>query len=334
MLGVLLPCTLLGILLFGTSLSSLAEAGSGWAYFGVAHLSGYVLPVIISLPILWPWASHWQEPRRVAAFRRFHIAESRKLSQLLTRYLAPYGHVFTLADRRIHLSWTVQIPLFLWQLSFIHFRPRTVRDAGRLKLLGRLLGQRVRLNGNWLVSYRKLFAIRSSDEYWRACVDSLLEPSDRVLVDISESSDALEWELSQCVERMADRTILLAEEDQREIVESWMGLGGLVHAALRTLPPFVHRKGRIVGEEAFRSLIAERLIATRYPSQPASFLRTCASFAGNLSISLAVAIATVIVVTPFYLPSLTVRYSPFRWQLEQVYFAEKTLADRPSRISI
>ena len=84
----------------------------------------------------------------------------------------------------------------------------------------------MRLNGNWLVSYRKLFAIRSSDEYWRACVDSLLEPSDRVLVDISESSDALEWELSQCVERMADRIILLASENQREIVESWMGLGG------------------------------------------------------------------------------------------------------------
>ena len=266
------------ILLFGTSLSSLAQVGSDWTYFGAALVSGFVLPVIISLPILWPWASHWREPRRIVAFRRFHIAENRKLSKLLTRYLAPYGHVFTLADTRIHLSWTVRIPLFLGQLSFIHFRPRTVRDAGRLKLLGRLLGQRVRLNLNWLVSYRKLFEIRLSDEYWRACVDSLLERSDLVLVDISQPSDALEWGLSQCVERLPDRTKLLAAEDQREIVESWMGSGGHVHAALRVLPLLAHRKGRIVGEEAFRSLIAERLVATRYPSQPSSFLRTCASF--------------------------------------------------------
>ena len=133
MLGVLLPGTLLGILLFGTSLSSLAQVGSDWAYFGAALVSGFVLPVIISLPILWPWASHWREPRRIVAFRRFHIAENRTLSKLLTRYLAPYGHVFTLADTRIHLSWTVRIPLFLGQLSFIHFRPRTVRDAERLK---------------------------------------------------------------------------------------------------------------------------------------------------------------------------------------------------------
>jgi hypothetical protein len=328
LLGVLLPATLLGILIFGSSLSSDAQVGSWKAYFSAAVVSGYVLPVIISLPILWPWAAHWREPRRIVAFRRFHVVENRQLRKLLTRYLAPYGHVFTLADTSIHLSWTVRIPLLLGQLSFIHFRPRSVRDAGRLKLLGRLLGQRVRLNVNWLVSYRKLFAIRSSDEYWRACVDSLLERSDLVLVDISLPSDALEWELSRCIERMPDRTILLAAEEQRAVVESWMGSGGPPRAALRALPLFVHRHGRVVGEETFRSLIAQQLIATRYPSPPAPFLRTCASFAGNLSTSLAVAIATVIVVMPFYLPSLTVRYSPFRWQLEQVYFAEKTLADQ------
>jgi hypothetical protein len=327
LLGALLPFTLLAILIFGASLAWLAEVGSRWAYFGAAFVSGFVLPVIISLPILWPWASHWREPRRIVAFRRFHIAENRKLSKLLTRYFAPYGHVFTLADTRIHLSWTVRIPLFLGQLSFVHFRPRTVRDRGRLKLLSRLLGQRVRLNVNWLVSYRKLFAIRSSDEYWRACVDLLLERSDLALIDISQPSDALEWELLQCVERMPGRTILLAAEDQREIVERWMGLGGNMQDSIRKLPLFLHRKGRIVEEEEFRSLIAQRLVTMRYPSQPVSFLRTCASFAGNLSTSLAVAIATVILVTPFYLPWLALRYSPFRWQLEQVYYAEATLAD-------
>jgi hypothetical protein len=328
LLGVLLPCTLLGMLLFGANLGGLAQVGSGWAYFGAALVSGFVLPVIMCLPILLPWASRWHEPRRIIAFRRFHIAENRKLSKLLTRYLAPYGHVFTLADTRIHLSWTVRIPLFLGQLSFIHFRPRTVRDEGRLRVLVRLLEHRVRLNVNWLVSYGKLFAIRSSDEYWRACVDSLLKRSDLVLADISHPSDALEWELSQCIERMPDRTILLAVEDQQEIVESWMGSGGQLHAALRTLPLFVHGKGRVADEETFRSLIAERLVATRYPSPPSPFLRTFLSFAGNLSSSLAVAIATVLVVTPFYLPSLTVRYSPFWWQVEEVYYGEKTLADR------
>jgi hypothetical protein len=267
----------------------------------------------------------WHSPdRRISPVSHRRESQAQQAAHPLSRAVRTR---FTLADTRIHLSWTVRIPLFLGQLSFIHFRPRTVRDAGRLKLLGRLLGQRVRLNVNWPVSYRKLFAVRSSDEYWRACVDSLLEHSDLVLVDISQPSDALEWELSQCVERLPDRTILLAAEDQREVVESWMGSGGHGHAALRMLPLFAHRNGRIVGEEAFRSLVAERLVATCYPSQPSSFLRTCASFAGNLSTSLAVAIATVIVVSPFYLPSLTVRYSPFRWQLEQVYYTEKTLAD-------
>ena len=49
MLGVLLPCTLLGILLFETSLTSLAQVGSGWAYFSAALVSGFVPPVSLSL---------------------------------------------------------------------------------------------------------------------------------------------------------------------------------------------------------------------------------------------------------------------------------------------
>lgn len=327
LIGLLLPCTLLGILIFGVSLAWLAEVGSAGAYFLAAFISGFVLPVIICLPILWPWAAHWREPRRIIAFRRFHIAENRKLSRLLTRYLAPYGHVFTLADERIHISWTVRIPLFLGQLSFIHFRPRIVRDAGRLKVLGRLLGQRVRLNVNWLVSYRKLFAIRSSDEYWRACVELLLERADLALIDISEPSEALQWEVSQCLERMPGRTILLAAEDQREIGEQWIASAAAVQPALRNLPLFLHKKGKMFREKQFRSLIAQQLLTSRYPSPRVPFLHTCASFGGNLSISLAVAIATVVVAAPFYLPSFTARHSPFRWQLEQVYYAESSLRD-------
>jgi hypothetical protein len=43
------PLYLLGILLFETSLTSLAQVGSGWAYFSAALVSGFVPPVSLSL---------------------------------------------------------------------------------------------------------------------------------------------------------------------------------------------------------------------------------------------------------------------------------------------
>jgi hypothetical protein len=322
---LVLPITSISAPLIALSAGSNSYLGWSWIYPIAGYFAGFVLPVLLSLPVLLPSAVHWRNPRRIVVFRRFHIAENMALGRALTRYLARYGHVFTLADRRLHLHWTVRIPLLLGQLSLLHFRPRRIDNDGRLEALSRLLAQRVRLNVNWMVSYGKLFALRTSDEFWRASVRLMLDHADLAVIDLSESSESLLWEIDECLKSLPGRTIFLAGHEKYGPAVEWIEGIAATRPDLDNSPLFAHRKGRILEEESFRLSIAERLHQAGRASAPMS-RHTWASFASAKSMSLVVSVLTLVLIAPFYFPGFTARISPLQWQLEEVYFGGSSSA--------
>jgi len=203
-----------------------------WLYPLLAYVGCFALPVIAFLPVLAALALTWKSPHRIVVFRRFHTRyESRVLRRIAAQFFGRFGHVFTLADSQIHQRLWLRIPVVLGQLSFLQFHLQTVHSERGLGRLRRLLGRRWRLNLNWMVSFRKIFPVVSSDEFWQPCVEALLENADLVVMDISSLSDSLDWEIAQCSRRgLLPKTVLLIHQDhaadgdaRRETFEKQLG---------------------------------------------------------------------------------------------------------------
>src|SRR5262249_471618 len=153
----------------GVGIALLGALGVGmpetpdWIYPILVYAVFLAAPIVVFMPVIIPLAVTWRRPYQVVIFRRFNTtSESKPLRRIASRYLGRFGHVFTLADSKIHKSLLVRIPVLLGELSFLHFRLRRIHSASGLTKLKALLLQRWRLNMNWLVSFRKIFPIQSS----------------------------------------------------------------------------------------------------------------------------------------------------------------------------
>lgn len=156
------------------------------------------IPGFIASIFALPVALAWRCPKRFLVLRRFDDrAASKELNRVLNRYLAPAGHVYTLADQDIRIPWYIRFPLIFTQLIFLHFRQRQVRSRDGLKSFLTSMEVSWARNVNWIVARSKTFAIRSSDAVWREVVEALTDRVDAVLVDISRRSDHLAWEIDR-----------------------------------------------------------------------------------------------------------------------------------------
>ena len=319
---LLLAFVNMGVQGFAHNLIPIGEEPPFWTYPLLAYIGYFVLPAIVFLPILLPEALSWRDPRQIVVFRRFNTKEkNRALRRIATRHLGRFGHVFTLADRQIHRSWFVRIPALFGQLSFLHFRPRRVTTGRRLAALERLLNHRARLNLNWLVSFRKIFPIQSSDDYWRACVNALLEHADLVVMEVSDFSPAMSWEFQQCRDRqLLDRVILLADRERAGFATARIGeLWPAVAPPLETVL-FTYAHNQLNEPVALRQRVAD-ICRSRGVSftQPAS-LKMLASGAFTLAIGLLLAGVGIALTGPYLWPHQTARYSPIKTQVMTAYF--------------
>jgi hypothetical protein len=287
-------------------------------------LATVILPRLLFLPLLLPGALTWRDPRRIVVFRRFKTRErNRALRHIATRHLGRYGHVFTLADQEIHRSWFVRIPALFGQLSFLHFRPHNVTSERRLAALKQLLGRRAWLNLNWLVDLRKIFPIRLSDDYWQACVKALLDDADVVVMEVSNFSAALSWELHECERRgLLNRIILLAEREHAEPARTQLSgvFAGRSEPFERAL--FTYRGAELANPDALRLRIADicRQPLARLWQQ--STMQTLLSGLITLVTSLALATGAVAVSAPYVWPYQTAHYSPVKSQVTTAYFVD------------
>jgi hypothetical protein len=297
-----------------------------WTYPLLAFVGFIVLPITVFLPVIVPWAVMWKNPRRIVVFRRFHTRlENSALRRIVPKHLGPYGHVFTLSDTRIHRSVFVRVPLLLGQLNFLNFRLRRVHDERGIAELGEALERRWRLNVNWILSPRKIFPIETSDEYWQQCVGLLLEKADLIVMEVSNFSDAMAWEIAELGRRdLLKKTILLMRsdgdinEDPRLNLESKMGVQ---KAAI-----FTYKKTKIDAPKELHTRISA-VLATSVDAEPRVPLwQVFLTIAGNLSLSLILASAALLAVAPSLYPEWTARHSPFKSQVLTVYLYEGELS--------
>ena len=161
-----------------------------------------------------PIALLWRQPKRFLVLRRFDDqAASRTLNRALNRYLAPTGHVYTLADQDIRVHWYIRFPLIFTQLIFLHFRQGRIRSRSGMERFLKSMDVGWARNVNWIVARSKTFAIRCTDAVWREVVEALTTKVDAVLVDVSQRSDHLAWEIGRLISSgRLPRTIFMARQ--------------------------------------------------------------------------------------------------------------------------
>lgn len=329
---------LTGGFLAGVLVDALASATSPRliVYPFLGYLAFFVLPVLLSLPVLLPLALAWRQPRRIVVFRRFNRGrEGAALQRLINARFARFGHVFTLADASIKVPWTVRVPVLLGQLALVNFRPRMVDSERKLLGLQRLLGRLRWLNINWFVSLRKIFPVRASDEYWQRCVAVLLEHADLVVVDVSVPRDTLLWEITQGLDRgLAGRMIFLAARASEAESRAWLAGIAAKHPEIASAPIWWYGKRGVPDPAALRANVVQRLVVPTRPAPAPPFVSTLSSVAATLAWSSVLATVALVASAPYVFSEFTARHSPWRWQVYQAYLygeASSTALERMQR---
>lgn len=302
----LLSVTLLDKFL-GPARAILAVATIAWTVY---------VPWLTALPLVIPVGLCWRNPARILVFRRFHRhRENAALRSIVRRHLARFGHVFTLADTLVTMPWYVQFPVLLGQSTFMHFRPRRVRRAQDLDRLDALLRERRWLNVNWLLSIRKIFPIECSDEVWQACIARLLPTADLVLIDVSQPSVWIEWELSECARLgVMNRVLAIADRSSSSSAST---------EALGAVPLFRYlARGRFDDPVGFattvRTILAQTVPVVGEPAAWRQLAPRLGRAAGLMVLSLSVAL---FLASPYLFPQSVARWSPFSWQVVPAYFS-------------
>ena len=221
-----------------------------WAV--VLQLLG-IAAALLALPLI----LGWRDPARILLLRPFNRADhSRPLRALARREAAGYGHLYSLADSAIKVRWYVAVPVLLGQLGLMSFRLARLRHAADVAALGRRVKHVRRRNLNWVVAYSKVFAVRCVDEVWQQSVMELLSHSDAVLMDVTDVTDNMRWEIDALVAGgHVDDCLFLA-------------LRGREHEATATISLLLRRPvevfafdnaGRLAEPRAFRDQLASAI---------------------------------------------------------------------------
>ncbi len=117
----------------------------------------------------------------------------------------PYGIILWL------ITLIIIVPLLISVSSI--FRGKVSIES--VKQLARLLYS-VRFSQAWVASPRVMhpmvLLVRSSDHIWKSVVSALIKRADLVVMDLSESSDSLAWEVEICAEKASNKTLYFSKE--------------------------------------------------------------------------------------------------------------------------
>ena len=189
---------------------------------------------------------------RILLLRRFNdqLIE-RRLRAFVTRTLAPYGHVYALADRYFKLTPFGRIMTFnpagyvlralmgIWELLRGHWNPLTVAAPGstmqrvssarQFTRFCMRLNDRVNANGLTMTNKRRSIIVRTSDAWWRHVVLVLMRSSDAIVMDLSDAGAGSDWEI-ETLQRLGllARTVFVARQDATTLdakVLDWLANG-------------------------------------------------------------------------------------------------------------
>jgi len=276
----------------------------------LAYIGFFVIPFLLTLPVVLPLASTHKNVYRIVFFRKFNTSSNRHIRRYIRKVIGQYGHVFTLSDRMFKVKWYVRIPLFLGQFSFFHFRLATIRSSKGIDRLHTLLHHKGKLNVNWYLSRSKIFAIKTTDEYWKQTAKVLLEDANLVLFEITELTEALDWEVNTVVASgQGKKVIFTANPKYKSLAEEWKAKCDPIMGEPIPLIIYDHTQQK-ESEQALHTAIQNELV-----SQP---LGDSASLAENIfktvipraSGVVLLACVALLFISPYLFPRFAAKYSP------------------------
>ena len=246
---------------------------------------------------------------QILVFRKFHHDNSSKgIRKIVRKNLGKFGHVFTLADSKIKVSWYVKLPMLIGQTSLFHFRQRKISNTKDLDKFKEVIKKKGWLNVNWLLSATKIFPVRTSDDYWEETVLLLLEKVELILFDLSQITEAIEWELERIAKMgLFKKVVFIAPQEVIPHAKNYQEKYSILFR--KNIPLFfINKKNQLVDPALFEKIVSEKL-AYNYSKKDQindSYLKR------GLSIScffLLILMAGVFFLSPILFPSQIGKYS-------------------------
>jgi hypothetical protein len=230
-----------------------------FAYFAI-----FILPVFLLLPLLAPVIASWRTPRRILILRSFNRGwPNRALKRIARRNLSRLGHVYTLADADIAVPWVARASILFGQASLFSFRAKRLTSPASVAKLPHLLDRTWLRNLNWSLSFSKVFPLRSSDVVWRESIETLLPRMDAIVIDLSDTSPNVIWEVQRCQSLGLERRMIYLVSnnmDRDKVVACCSQAFGF---ALPHERIFVYGARAISAEGAFQRALAQLELAPR-----------------------------------------------------------------------
>ena len=229
----------------------------------------------------------WTRPYRVLLLRPFQSrAVSRSLKRFINKNVAFNGHTFTLADKFVKESRlgflntfiprgpedAILIPLFF--IPGVRQLKRWINVTGSrsYRFLQKRLRRRFTLNMFWVNSYTKILKVKSSDTWWKACIDLLMFSSHLIVVDLSWVKPGTEWELEKINTRdLEDKTVFVVAEENVEYARDVVAKFWPADEP----PPELHiyrKSGKLLDHEAFERDVARTIAESHLWQEPAAAL--------------------------------------------------------------
>lgn len=276
--GALVYLALLG----AVALAALDAAGAPFVSAPSERQFGYLGLAVLAPLAVWIAATALRrKPARVTLLRKFNERDlAEPLGRMIAKELRPFGHVAALSDtfiRRERFGWVqgallslsnpvaaawflVGLPIrFVWRLfDRSAMGPAVVLNARDYRHLAKRLRDRIGLNLQVALVAREALLIRTSDAWWRMVARLLLESSDAVVVDLSQVSAGLAWELDLILQEGAlKRCVFVSLWGKLDEAEAALKARGVDAPVFHYAPD-----GEIQRRRLFRAAMLEAMRAT------------------------------------------------------------------------
>ena len=172
------------------------------------------------------------------------------------------------------------------------------------------------LNINWMVSAQKIFPIKSDDLHWQECVSVLLEDASLIIVDVSNPREALQWEISQCVQtHLQGRLVFLCDREKAENGRAWIAKCAHDSPSIQSVPVFLYGARGLDDHVAFKAFVVETLSRSLVAEPAPSPRQLIFGLGVNVAASLLIAIGGTVAMAPYIFPEAAMQYSPSHWQI-------------------
>ena len=198
-----------------------------------------------------------RKPARVLLLRKFNVRHiGNALAAMIQTELRPYGHVTGLADKHIRHDWlgflsiamlSVSNPLALiWFVVSAPARflyrlldrssngPATVLNARDYRNVAKRLRDRIGLNLETPLTSKESYLVRTSDAWWKMTARLLMDSADAIVVDVSQISQGMAWELDAIrSENASARCVFVAlwgKADAAQVTLNSWGFPNPLHA--------------------------------------------------------------------------------------------------------